>query len=117
MFKLDNNNNNLKYIFFLISYSYIFFVEHIYIHNINKELINIDNEYYMNLYENDINYMNSNSKFKPIAFYYPEYINISYNKYFNISFKKIIESNDILKIVIEQTKLAKNHHIWLCNLL
>ena len=112
MFKLDNNNNNLKYIFFLISYSYIFFVEHIYIHNINKELINIDNEYYMNLYENDINYMNSNSKFKPIAFYYPEYINISYNKYFNISFKKIIESNDILKIVIEQTKLAKNHHIY-----
>ena len=112
MFKQYNNNNNLKYIFFLISYSYIFFIEHIYIQNINKELINIDNEYYMNLYENDINYMNSYSKFKPIAFYYPEYINISYNKYFNISFKKIIESNDILKIVIEQTKLAKNHHIY-----
>ena len=67
----------------------------------------------MNLYENDVSFNQYQTKIKPIAFYYPEYNNISYSKFFNNN-KTLNQLNrgDIEKLIERQTKLAKNHGIY-----
>ena len=106
-------NYSFKYVYFLFIYSYLFFIDYIFIHNDNKEIINIDNEFTVNLHESDLKFGKYKTNLKPIAFYYPEYNNISYYKYFNNSFKQnIISNNSIYKLVKKQVKLAKNHLIY-----
>ena len=103
---------NIKYFVIIIIYSYLFFINHIYIYTDNKQLIEIDNEFNSDTFEKEIIYQKK-SKLKPIAIYYPEYNNISYFKYFNKSF----DSNNLSSIEIElliraQVNLAKNHQIY-----
>ena len=104
---------NLKYVCFITIYSIAFFIRNIYICINNKELIDIDNEFKGTLYE-DVNKFNANiSELKPIAFYYPEYNNISYFKYFRIILKKhIMNKYEIRKLINAQIKLAKEHNIY-----
>lgn len=65
------------------------------------------------VYENDISFNKYQTKIKPIAFYYPEYINISYTKYFNIKNNVTrLKTRKIEKLIQEQTKLAKCHGIY-----
>ena len=113
MLNLYNINYIIKYVYFLFSYTYIFFIDYIYINTNNREIINIDNEFKFKLYENDINYINYNTKFKPIAFYYPEYNNFSFYKYFNNSSKNFhLNEKTINSLIQAQIKLAKNHKIY-----
>ena len=101
-----------KYALIVIFYSNIIFLDHIHINISKKEYIEIDNEFKLNLYENDVSFINKKTKIKTIAVYYPEYNNISYMKYFNLSkrFNKPDENN--LEALIEnQIRLAKNHKI------
>ena len=103
---------NIKYFVIIIIYSYLFFINHIYIYTDNKQLIEIDNEFNSDTFEKEIIYQKK-SKLKPIAIYYPEYNNISFFKYFNKSF----DSNNLSSIEIElliraQVNLAKNHQIY-----
>ena len=107
------NNYNIKYVVFFILYSISFFIRNIYININNYEIINIDNEFKEKLYENEKIFNDSKTKLKPIAFYYPEYNNISYYKYFNKILKKgNITKNKINNLVNEQIKLAKAHQIY-----
>ena len=111
--KINNYNFNLKYVFFLIIYSSLFFIDNIYISIYNKEIIEIDNEMEENLYENEIKFYKNKTKLKPIVFYYPEYNNISYFKYFNKSFKKNnINKDEIKQLINRQIELARNHQIY-----
>ena len=106
-------NSSLKYVGFIFIYSYLFFIDYISNHNDYKEFINIDNEFKLNTYENDITFQNYETNLKPIAFYHPEYNNISFFKYFNSSFKEhIINHEKIYELVDQQVKLAKNHLIY-----
>jgi hypothetical protein len=91
--------------------------------NYNKIEINLDNELAPK-YEKNINYSNYSSIIKPIALYYPEFININVN-YFNINsinasdYKTYINQSNIyfengnkLEKFKNQTKLARNHGIY-----
>ena len=102
----------IKYALIVILYSNIIFLDYIYINISKKEYIEIDNELKLNLYENDISFINKKTKIKTIAVYYPEYNNISYMKYFNISkrFNKPDENN-LETLIKNQIRLAKNHKI------
>ena len=100
----------IKYVCFLFSYSYIFFNKYIYVNIDNGEYINIDNELKVNLYEEEISFKNYRTNLKPIAFYHPEYNNISFFKYFNNSCKKDI--NNIYKLIEMQINLARRHKIY-----
>ena len=107
------NNYNIKYVGFIIMYSFSFFIGNIYINLNNKEIIDIDNEFEENLNENDKKFIGERVELKPIALYYPEYNNISYAKYFNRTLKKDnINKYEINKLVNEQIKLAKEHQIY-----
>ena len=67
----------------------------------------------MNLYENDTSFTKYNTKLKPIAFYYPEYNNISYNKFVYMNESHNQNNNiKIKKLIMKQTKLAENHGIY-----
>jgi len=104
---------NLKYVCFIIIYSITFFIRYIYICINNKEIINIDNEFKDTLYEDSNIFNGEISELKPIAFYYPEYNNISYYKYFNIILKRNINNKyEINKLINAQIKLAKEHDIY-----
>jgi len=99
----------LKYIFFIIIYSNIFYINHIYKKLNTKQIVEIDNELKLDPYENQtIFYKKTN--LKPIAFYYPEYNSISYYKYFNNS--NHISTNDLELLIKAQINLAKNHKIF-----
>ena len=102
----------IKYALIVIFYSNIIFLDYIHINISKKEYIEIDNELKLNLYENDISFINKKTKIKTIAVYYPEYNNISYMKYFNISkrFNKPDENN-LETLINNQIRLAKNHKI------
>ena len=77
-----NLNYNLKYVCFFTFTSYIIFINDIYIHIYDQDFIDIDNEINQIFYENDTKFDRYETNFKPIAFYYPEYNNVSYFKYF-----------------------------------
>ena len=85
-----------KYVCFVFICSYIFFNDYMYVNIDLKECIDIDNEFNASLYEKEMTFKKYNTNFKPIAFYHPEYNNISFFKYFNNSFKKDI--NNIHKL-------------------
>ena len=108
-----NNNFIIKYTIIIISVSYIVFIGYIQINIKQNDIIEIDNEFKENIYENDISFSNYNTKFKPIAFYYPEYNNISYLKYFNKN-KTLNQLNfvKIKRLIEKQTQIAKNHGIY-----
>jgi len=109
----DKQNFIIKYVVIFIIYSYIIFFDYIIINLGKKELIEIDNELKLNLFENETIMIRSKVKLKPIAFYYPEYNNISYIKYFKINETvKIIESSNIIRLIKAQINLAKNHGIY-----
>ena len=111
--KINNYNFNLKYVFFLIIYTSLIFIDNIYISIFSKEIIEIDNKLEENFYENDIKFYKNKTKLKPIAFYYPEYNNISYFKYFNRALKKDnINKDEINQLINKQIKLARNHQIY-----
>ena len=78
-----------------------------------KNIIEIDNKYKIKLYEKESLFNKYQTKLKPIAFYYPEYINISYLNFFKKK-KKLdkLKNNEIEKLIEIQTKLAKNHGIF-----
>ena len=79
----------------------------------HKKTIEIDNKYKVNLYENDSSFFKYKTEFKSIAFYYPEYNNISYFKFFNVV--KNVEKFNIedLELLMEaQINLAKKHGIY-----
>ena len=93
--------------------SNIIFNEYFLINIKQKLCIEIDNEFKENLYETDISFNNYQTRLKPIAFYYPEYNNISYIKYFNKTETTYLMNNDeIEKLIKFQAKLAKNHGIY-----
>ena len=103
----------IKYVAMFIIFSNIIFNEYFLI-NINQKLaIEIDNEFKENLYEADISFNKYQTNLKPIAFYYPEYNNISFMKYFNKNENTYPNNNDEIELLIKvQTKLAKNHGIF-----
>ena len=103
----------IKYALIVILYSNIIFLDYIHINISKKEYIEIDNEFKLNLYENDVSFIDKKTKIKTIAVYYPEYNNISYMKYFNISKQFNKPDENILETLIEsQIRLAKNHKIY-----
>ena len=107
------HNFNLKYVFFLIFYSFSFFFHNIYFIIYNREIIDIDNEFKDDFFEKDNKYIDDSVKIKPIALYYPECNNFSYSKYFNKDLTKDnINKYEIYKLVKEQIKLAKAHEIY-----
>ena len=103
----------IKYVALFIIVSNIIFNEYFLI-NINQKLaIEIDNEFKENLFENDISFNTYQTKLKPIAFYYPEYNNISYVKYFNkTEITDPMNIDEIEQLIKVQAKLAKNHGIY-----
>ena len=103
----------IKYVFKLTLVLTIIFKRNIYFINNTKQFIEIDNELRLNLYENDISFNEYKTKIKPIAFYYPEYNNISYLKFFNKN-KKSAQLNyeELQQLIKKQTQLAKNHGIY-----
>ena len=75
----------------------------------------INNNFDISFYENNINFSNYLTEIKPIAMYYPEY------KYFNNYFKfinnfynqnNILTDNYINEIFSKQIQLAKSHGIY-----
>ena len=103
----------IKYVIVFIIVSNIIFNEYFLINIKQKLSIEIDNEFKENLYETDISFNNYQTTLKPIAFYYPEYNNISYIKYFNKTETTYLMNNDeIEKLIKFQAKLAKNHGIY-----
>ena len=94
-------------------FSGIIFSNHIHINKTKKIIIEIDNILENYLYENDSSFTEYQTNLKPIAFYYPEYNNISYLKYFNEN-KKLSQfnSDNIEEIIEKQIKLAKAHGIY-----
>ena len=104
---------NIKYVCLFIIYLYIFFLNYIFIDVDNKTIIEIDNEFHENLYENEFKFDKYQTKLKSIAFYYPEYNNISYSKYYNKTLKQEhFDINEIKKVINSQIKLATNHQIY-----
>jgi len=110
----DNNYSFIiKYIFIIIIYSNTIFFDFIKINIEKKNLIEIDNEFILNLYENEKTFIKSKIRFKAIALYYPEYNNISYLKLFNnYENSKCLDINEMKRLIITQTKLAKDHEIY-----
>ena len=108
-----NNNEIIKYVFFIIIFFYNIFIKYIYI-NINEiDFIEIDNKFNDTFYENEISFNQYETKFKPIAFYYPDNNYISYYKYFNKSLNKnTIIKEEIHELILAQIKLAKKHGIY-----
>ena len=97
--------------FYIISK--IIFYKYIHINKSKKNIIETDNILENNLYENDSSFTQYQTKLKPIAFYHPDYNNISYLKYFNNN-KNLNQINgDVIEKLIEkQIKLAKVHGIY-----
>lgn len=118
---LCSNRSISSYFLYLIKFGVII----LYSFNINydqKEII-LDNELETK-YEKNINYSNHSTILKPIALYYPEFINININ-YFNINsinvsdYKTNINQSNIyyenqnkLEKFKAQTELARNHGIY-----
>ena len=96
-----------------VTFSSINFNEYIHLKIDKKNFIEIDNEFKVNLYENDTSFTKYNTKLKPIAFYYPEYNNISYNKFvFEDEIQTQHNNIKLKKLIMKQTKLAENHGIY-----
>ena len=97
--------------FYIISK--IIFYKYIHVNKIRKNIIETDNILENNLYENDSSFTEYQTQLKPIAFYYPDYNNISYLKYFyhNKNLNQI-NGNIIEKLIEKQIKLAKAHGIY-----
>ena len=97
----------------MIIISYIVFNGYIQINKKQKNIVEIDNAFKVNIYENNTSFSDYDTKLKPIALYEPEYNNISYLKYFNKN-KTINELNfaEIKRLIKKQTQLAKNHGIY-----
>ena len=102
----------IKYFAIFFIYSGFIFNKYINIDIVQKNIIKIDNKFKTELYENDSSFINYKTILKPIAFYYPEYNNISYLKYFDVH-KKLYQFNrtNIEQLIEKQIKLAKNHGI------
>ena len=80
---LSNHRTRIiKYFFLIIICSILVFINHIYINIDHYHVVEIDNDFKLDPYENETIYQKK-SKLKPIAIYYPEYNNISY---FNSTF-------------------------------
>ena len=113
---ISNKNNYgfiIKYVFIITLYSNIIFFDFIKINIEKKNLIEIDNEFFLNLYENEKTFPKSKLRFKPIALYYPEYNNISYFRLFKKEQNsKCFDINKMKRLIIAQTKLAKDHQIY-----
>ena len=104
---------SIKYAFIFVIYSKIIFFDFFFISNNKKDLIEIDNEFKPIFYENETTFREIKTNIKAIAFYYPEYNNISYSKYFHNSKKfKHLDNEDIKKLIKAQIHLAKNHAIY-----
>ena len=111
---ISNKHNFLiKYAAIFIIYSYTIFLEYILINIKEKKLIEIDNEMKLNLFEEETIFIKPQTKLKPIAFYYPEYNNISFIKYFKINETlEIMHTSNITRLIKAQIQLAKNHGIY-----
>ena len=101
----------LKYIFLIIIYSNLFYIDHIYKKLNTKQIVEIDNELKLDPYENETIYYKK-TNLKPIAFYYPEYNSISYYKYKYFNNSNHISAHDLELLVKAQINLAKNHQIF-----
>ena len=113
MKKSDNFNYFIKYIFFISFYSVLIFFDYIYLNIVKRELIEIDNEFNLNTFENETLFLNFKSKIKAIALYFPEFNNISYTKYFyDFQKNKPLNCSNITKLIKAQILLAENHHIY-----
>ena len=113
MLILDKYKFIINYIIIFILFTNIIYIEHVYIKTDKRKSIEIDNEFKPDVYEEEISYIYYKSKFKPIAFYYPEYNNISYYKYFKNKNKyNLLECKEIEELVIAQINLAKRHQIY-----
>ena len=109
----ENINYIIKYFSMLYIFSGIIFYKFIHINITKKYIIETDNLLKNYLYENDSSFAEYQTKLKPIAFYYPEYNNISYLKYFYKNQNLNQFSNENIEELIEkQIKLAKAHGIY-----
>ena len=101
------------YYIILFIYSGFIFNKYINIDIVKKNIIEIDNKFKIDVYEKDSTFINYTTRLKPIAFYYPEYNNISYLKYFDANIKlNQFNRNNIEQLIQKQIKLAKNHGIY-----
>ena len=113
MLNFDKYEFIIKYIIIFILYTNIIYIEYEYIKIDNRKSIEINNEFKPDIYEEDISYIYYKSKFKPIAFYHPEYNNISYYKYFKSKNKHdLLKYKDIEDLVKAQMDLAIRHKIY-----
>jgi len=78
MLNFDNYEFIIKYIMIFILYTNIIYIEYVYIKTDKTISIEIDSEFKLNVYEEEISYIYYKAKLKPIAFYYPEYNQISF---------------------------------------
>ena len=97
----------------LLLYSQTLYFDYLYINIDNKDFIETDNEFSLNGYENEITFLKTQNKIKTIAFYYPEFYNISFLKFFNNTEKSnLLAEEKIQKLLNAQIKLAKRHEIY-----
>ena len=75
--KYYNINILLKYSIYIILFFLLFFFKHFYINIIEKIKIEIDNEFKLSLYENNINFSNYITEIKPISFYFSVFVILS----------------------------------------
>ena len=103
----------IKYVFVFVIFSSFNSDKYRYILFKDKISLELDNELKENLYESDVSFIKYQTKIKPIAFYYPEYNNISYFKLFHKNMNlNLLNFVNIEHLIEEQTKIAKNHGIY-----
>ena len=73
----------------------------------NKKKVEIDNNFDISLYENNLNFSNYSTEIKPIALYFSEYNN--FNQNFINNSQTIINNYEI---ILKQINLAKEHGIY-----
>ena len=113
MLIIEKSDLLIKYVFTFVIFSSFISDKYRYILLKEKIGIELDNKLEDNLYESDVSFIKYQTKIKPIAFYYPEYNNISYFKLFhkNMIFN-MLNFVDIEHLIEKQTTIAKNHGIY-----
>ena len=113
MLIIEKSDLLIKYVFTFVIFSSFISDKYKYIFLKEKIGIELDNKLEDNLYESDASFIKYQTKIKPIAFYYPEYNNISYFKLFhkNMNFN-LLNFVDIEHLIEKQTTIAKNHGIY-----
>ena len=114
-------NYIIKFFLFILFFLFLIFFKYINSIIFQKTNIEINNNFEISEYENNVNYITNFKGIKSIAFFYPQYFHdIKYNYYkYDISKKNNnkktnpIIKKELLSILIkQQVNLAKNHGIY-----